>query len=232
MNIAEKIPTKEALIESAAELFVEKGYAAVSTREIADRAGVNLGSIQYHFGSKANLFVETVTSMMRRRHELKNYFVQCQDISRKEDAAFELCVFVRSLLFDLCNPEGLDVCRLMHREIHGAPAQDPEMFEALVSSVVNDFISPRDSRLRSLVNILVPEADPFKVNIYIQAIIGQCSFYVTHRPFIERLRDVSVNSREYLEEVADTLLDFTMRGLGLEQALVSQVIAKSKEVKR
>ncbi len=43
---------KTALIESAAELFAERGIKDVSLREIAAHAGVNLGLIHRHFGSK------------------------------------------------------------------------------------------------------------------------------------------------------------------------------------
>lgn len=44
---------REALIEAAKTLFIEKGYDGVSTREVAEAAGVNLGAIQYYFGSQS-----------------------------------------------------------------------------------------------------------------------------------------------------------------------------------
>ena len=47
--------TRIALIESAIRLFGERGYDAVSTREIADLAAANIGSIAYHFGGKPGL---------------------------------------------------------------------------------------------------------------------------------------------------------------------------------
>lgn len=47
--------TKARLIAAARRLFAERGYAATSTRMIAREAGVNLGGIQYHFGSKEEL---------------------------------------------------------------------------------------------------------------------------------------------------------------------------------
>lgn len=47
--------TRTRLIAAARRLFAEKGYAATSTRMIAREAGVNLGGIQYHFGSKEEL---------------------------------------------------------------------------------------------------------------------------------------------------------------------------------
>lgn len=45
----------EAILKTAAELFSKKGVAAVTLREIAAKAKVNLGLIHRHFGSKDNL---------------------------------------------------------------------------------------------------------------------------------------------------------------------------------
>jgi AcrR family transcriptional regulator len=47
--------TRIALIEAAIRLFSERGYDAVSTRDIADLAAANIGSIAYHFGGKPGL---------------------------------------------------------------------------------------------------------------------------------------------------------------------------------
>ncbi|ONH55535.1 hypothetical protein CcI49_28945 [Frankia sp. CcI49] len=47
-------------LQAARDLFDERGYEQVSTREIAGRAGVTQALIFRHFGSKANLFVEAV----------------------------------------------------------------------------------------------------------------------------------------------------------------------------
>lgn len=44
------------LLEAALQLFADKGYQKTSTREIADAAGVNLGSISYYFGDKPSLY--------------------------------------------------------------------------------------------------------------------------------------------------------------------------------
>ena len=49
---------REQLLEAAASLFSRNGYNAVSMREIAKAAEANVGSLTYHFGSKANLLRE------------------------------------------------------------------------------------------------------------------------------------------------------------------------------
>lgn len=56
--------TYEALIDAAGELAAEKGFANVSTRDIAQRAGTNVSSIHYHFGGKDQLFEAVLTRLM------------------------------------------------------------------------------------------------------------------------------------------------------------------------
>jgi len=44
------------LIQAALDLFGRRGLDGVSIRQISDRAGMNVASISYHFGSKDNLY--------------------------------------------------------------------------------------------------------------------------------------------------------------------------------
>lgn len=48
--------TKQRILDAAELLFGEKGFDATSLREITGRAGVNLAAVNYHFGSKVDLF--------------------------------------------------------------------------------------------------------------------------------------------------------------------------------
>lgn len=48
--------TEQAIMESAEELFLEKGYDRTSTIEIAKRAGCNQSLVHYYYRSKKNLF--------------------------------------------------------------------------------------------------------------------------------------------------------------------------------
>jgi AcrR family transcriptional regulator len=53
------------ILESARRLFSERPYAAVSTTEIAREAGVARGLLHHYFGSKHDLYLEVVRTMMR-----------------------------------------------------------------------------------------------------------------------------------------------------------------------
>jgi TetR/AcrR family transcriptional regulator, regulator of cefoperazone and chloramphenicol sensitivity len=48
--------TRRRLVETAITVFAELGYEGASTRLLAERAGVTLPAIQYHFGSKEGLY--------------------------------------------------------------------------------------------------------------------------------------------------------------------------------
>jgi AcrR family transcriptional regulator len=52
----ETLDTREQLLKTASKLFAEKGFEAVTTRELAREADVNIAMIAYYFGSKDGLF--------------------------------------------------------------------------------------------------------------------------------------------------------------------------------
>jgi len=49
--------TREEIIASAYQLFLERGYHGASMRQIAQRAGIALGGIYNHFASKEAIFI-------------------------------------------------------------------------------------------------------------------------------------------------------------------------------
>ena len=51
---------EEALLDAAERLLVDVGYAGVTTRRLAEEAGVNNGLVHYYFGSNENLLVRTL----------------------------------------------------------------------------------------------------------------------------------------------------------------------------
>ncbi|MEA4976624.1 MAG: TetR/AcrR family transcriptional regulator [Paludibacter sp.] len=56
--VEEKInqPTEQAILEAAEKLFLEKGFEATSTTQIAKEVGCNQALIHYYFRTKDNLF--------------------------------------------------------------------------------------------------------------------------------------------------------------------------------
>ncbi len=57
----ENIDIRQVLLETAREAFLEKGYKAVSMREISEKSGVGLSNIYNYFESKDELFKVVLT---------------------------------------------------------------------------------------------------------------------------------------------------------------------------
>ena len=55
MTTSQPTDTAKGLLNAARATLLEVGYANLSTRTIAEKAGVPLSQIHYHFGSKQNL---------------------------------------------------------------------------------------------------------------------------------------------------------------------------------
>ena len=56
---------REQILEAAAELFVSQGFAATSTRAIADRVGIRQASLYYHFAGKDDILLELLCISVR-----------------------------------------------------------------------------------------------------------------------------------------------------------------------
>src|SRR5438477_10086046 len=53
--------TKERILDAAESLFMEHGFEATTLRSITAAAAVNLAAVNYHFGSKEELFQAVLT---------------------------------------------------------------------------------------------------------------------------------------------------------------------------
>lgn len=59
-----------AILDAAERLLIEVGHAAISTRKLAEEAGVNAGLIHYYFGSMEEVFLQVLerfTARLTRR---------------------------------------------------------------------------------------------------------------------------------------------------------------------
>jgi len=57
---------EEALLDAAERLLVGVGYALITTRRLAEEAGVNHGLVHYYFGSNENLLVRALERFTER----------------------------------------------------------------------------------------------------------------------------------------------------------------------
>jgi TetR/AcrR family transcriptional regulator len=70
MDVAKVSPARSAaedsLLDAAERLLVDVGYGAITTRRLAEEAGVNHGLVHYYFGSIENLLVRVLERFTER----------------------------------------------------------------------------------------------------------------------------------------------------------------------
>ena len=66
----DKCTTKDRLLDAAEELFLSKGFEAVSIRELAAAADVNIAAVNYHFQGKENLYHEVIRRRFTHQRDL------------------------------------------------------------------------------------------------------------------------------------------------------------------
>ncbi|MGI8708232.1 MAG: TetR/AcrR family transcriptional regulator [Actinomycetota bacterium] len=65
-DTAAKIEARAALLDAAERLLISTGYAEISTRRLAEEAGVNHGLVHYYFGSMDELFAQVLERFTER----------------------------------------------------------------------------------------------------------------------------------------------------------------------
>lgn len=88
---------RERIMKVAEDLFVEKGFAATSMNEIAERAGIAKSLIYHHFPSKKALWLEIVNDYHDRSGVLEKFY---ETISADAPSAIARLVTGRNGFFE------------------------------------------------------------------------------------------------------------------------------------
>ena len=123
--------TSRAILDSAYALFSSQGYAATSMRQVADGAGLALGSIYNHFPSKEDIF----QAIILERHP----FFQIIPVL-KETRGENMDAFIRSAAHSLVeelghHPEFLNLMLIEMVEFKGQHA--PLLFEKVMPDILS-----------------------------------------------------------------------------------------------
>lgn len=116
----------------ASELFIERGYEAVSLKDITDRAGLTKGAFYGHFRSKGQILVELI-----RWHLAE----------REHTAEFEYRVSHPSEAFELVGDIANRHIRLLQIDAAAAARHDPD-----VAAGMAEFYEERNRAIRSAVS--------------------------------------------------------------------------------
>ena len=215
-------PTRDALLDAAEMLFSERGYAAVGIREIADQAHANLASIKYYFGSKSELYLETVRRAMSRGEALAVWDVLREPLADADAAAASLSRFIHLFLSRLLlSPEGTRCCSLMVREA----TQPSEAIDA----VVRDFIRPHRDMLVRVIAVLRPDMSEPELALASQSVLAQVLHFRVFRAFAERLDQQPLAEVERVQTVADHIAGFSLTALGCSNDQIARAVEAGRE---
>lgn len=134
------------LVRAARELVPERGWTAVSTRTVAERAGVAPGLVHYHFASLQALLVEAAVGALR------DALGGVDALLHQAGTPGEL---VDLLVAEVDRYSGTDPASLLATETYLAATRDQDLRRELVA-VLEDF---RDRIARGLREHGVPDPE-------------------------------------------------------------------------
>ncbi len=196
--------TTTKVLQAAGPIFADRGYEAATVREICAAAGVNLASVNYHFGGKETLYLETV----RLAHTLRLEHVPAPTWAPGTAADEKLAMFIRAMLERmLATGEQAWQTRLLMRE----------MLQPTIAcrAIVEDFIRPQlDLLLGILDELLPPEASEHCRYKTAFSIVGQCAHYRVAGEFVGLLIPQSERAAHYqIGQLADHITRFSLAAL-------------------
>jgi len=200
--------TRQRLIEAAEPIFANLGYDGASVRNICQNAGANVAAVNYHFGDKRELYLETVKyAVANCCHHVRGATLPT-DLSALEQLRWFIRMMVHGML-ELPRPSAM---HLMMRELaHPSEA---------CTAAVEEFIRPMANHLRTLLRPLLPN-DISELRLWMvgQSIVGQCLYYRQNRAVAERLMGTELFEQVNAEILSQHITTFTMAALGLEPSL-------------
>jgi hypothetical protein len=113
---------------------------------------------------------------------------------------------------------------MMVREVFTDHSDEPELVESLISSVVQKFMGPSEARLMAVIEVLNPTLGSEQLSLAARSIAGQCAFYASHRPFLERFKGPDCYSASGVRAVAEHITTFSLTALGCEPCVVAGAV--------
>jgi AcrR family transcriptional regulator len=158
--------TRERLLDAAEALFADRGYDAVTVRDIAAAAEVNVAAVNYHFHGKDRLYGEVLRRVIAAKRDRHLDAMETILADEGQDLADVIGDFFRTHLDDvLRREEGGNFLKLFVRELHHGSPEGAEM--------IRELLQPMWDGLGRAVIKHHPEVDPKLVPWIIGSLHGQ-----------------------------------------------------------
>lgn len=198
---------KSRILESAAKLFSEKGYAAVGVREIAQSAGVNLSMISYYYGGKIGALKAIIEEYFTH---LKQIVTEIKD-AHLESSERILSAHVTAMVKLFRNKS--ELCKVAIMEI---PIDLPEVEEYKIR-MMKEHLAMIENTFHSRVK---PKRSPELRAIIGPAFISLVASHFLMGPALSKIHNVEFND-EFYELYSQAITALLLGGLSNLSSLQS-----------
>jgi len=203
----EAVETRDRLLNVAERLFAQRGYEATSVRDITAEAGCNVAAVNYHFGGKDNLYLETFRGLLGELRDLRIRRIRADMAEAGETATLEL--FVESMANAFLQPfvdEGRG--RLLMAFV------SREMVDRHLPAGVflDEFIRPLLDVALEQLDAVGPPLDPITARLCLMSLVGQLLHVLRAQPMMSSGTSVDLVPAD-LKSHVDHVVRFTVGGI-------------------
>lgn len=201
---------KEDLLNSAGELFAERGFEGASIRDIIRIAGATLSSVNYYFGSKENLYLETIRFVLTEKINLPLLFKEYIDgnFLSKQDISNNLYKIIRNLSFAFLSPQNVSwYGKFLARTMLESNPDANRLLLDIIYPVLIEFERKLASQL--------PQAPSSTIELFCAGLFGQIHHYTIAKNLIIMAKDMPDYTPEFVEGVIQQIALNMILPLGL-----------------
>jgi AcrR family transcriptional regulator len=181
-NPVDKGPSQQRILAAAEELFAASGYEGTSVRQIAQKAGVPVALVSYHFGSsKLGVYRRVFESHTPTIVAERNAGLALAELEQDPDR--RLASIVKAVLvpmLKLRTAEGRrSLGQLLAREV-----SDPRSVER---GIIKDLLDPIAAAVTDLLKATLPNRSAAEIHWAYQMIIGTMTFIMLDAGRIRRI---------------------------------------------
>ena len=206
--------TRARLLDTAVQLFGARGFAAVSIRDIAQEAGVNLAAVNYHFSGKEKLWQEALRRSMRSvepmLEDLRPILQTAQQAGTAAAAESALRQMLERFLKELLRAEFEQNQAMLLWELMGTRRN--------LHMVVNEFFVPKRLMLRQVLELLWPDAAKTDLDLWVVNLVGQCVSATQCLPITAIAMNWEPVSDEHLRSLVEHTVEFCISAVRGAQA--------------
>lgn len=161
-------PTQWRLLMAAEQLFAEHGFAGTSVRDITTEAGANVAAVNYHFGSKQQLYQKLFELRLAEMRRFRTHAVHkaLDEAEPRGDVAAVVQTFARAFIQPLSDPQrGRTMLRLFMREM-----SDPHL---PVGMFVQQMAMPMQELMRDALQRTSPGLGEEPARLCFHSLVGQ-----------------------------------------------------------